>query len=120
MHRAYNLMRGRPAEDFDQDHTSGLRSDFVLGYFQDNLGRLQAASGLDLALHNHPKSWEIFSGVLDRLTLQQAMAPLFPELYSALYPVAEQQPELSKITADDIINFYGLTEKIVPCISIPL
>ncbi len=120
MHQAYNLMRGRPAEDFNREHSSGLRSDFVLGYFQDNLGRFQAASGLDLALHNHPKFWEIFSETIGKLTLEQAMAPLFPELYRALYSAAEQQPELSKITADDIINFYNLPDKIIPCINITL
>ncbi|MEK7617520.1 MAG: hypothetical protein AAB410_00045 [Patescibacteria group bacterium] len=117
-HEVYNIMRKRPAKAFDQSHSTGLRSDFVLAYFKDTLGRLQPATGMDLALHRKAGSWQAFLETANELTLEQAMAPLFPELYLILYSPSERQDELTSLTIYDIIEHYGFAEKIKPTISI--
>jgi len=117
IHRAYNQMRGS-INKFEDHHTKGLRSDFVLGYFKNSFGSFSAASGIDLALHNTPQSWEAFSRAANILTLEEAMMPLFPELYRELYHQQDQDPELLKLGANDIVNFYHIADKISACINI--
>ena len=119
LHRAYIKMSGASGI-FPDNHTKGLRSDFIIGYFRSQTGRLVGASGIDLALHNNKESWNGFKQTMEKLTLEESMAPLFPELYRALYSGDSQQPELSKIGMDDIINYYRLADKITPCINIAL
>lgn len=116
MHQAYHKMGGRKFDDFS--HSSGLRSDFVLAHFVTNSGEWQAAGGLDLALHHSPQSYEIFLNNIGKLTLEEAMAPLFPELYPILYAEGERRPDLLAISSGDIINYYGIKQKIQPCIEI--
>ncbi len=99
-------------------HTTGLRSDLVLAYFQDRSGHLRGASGLDLVLHHTPDSWLRFCQTAKKLTLEESMAPLFPELYRILYTNEERDQSLAFLTNHDMVLHYGLTEKISPCIGI--
>jgi hypothetical protein len=119
LHQAYIKMSGA-SDILPVNHTKGLRSDFIIGYFHSSVGKLVGASGIDLALHNNKESWNYFKQTMEKLTTEESMAPLFPELYRALYNPDQQDPELSKITMDDIINYYKLPQKVTPCIEVPL
>ncbi len=102
----------------NNSHTTGLRSDLVLAYFRDNKGNLCGASGLDLVLHYNPDSWEIFNNITKQVTLEEAMAPLFPELYKILYPDQLRQAELASLNHKQMIKLYDLESKVSPCITI--
>ena len=91
MHEAYNLMRGRPAKDFDPNHSSGLRSDFVLGFFAETSGLAAGQRFGYGAAPRRPVLGGIFS-TIGKLTLEEAMAPLFPEFPAPFIRPASSRP----------------------------
>ncbi len=118
IHQGYNKMFNSSINKYSADHTNGVRSDFVLGYFVDTKGGWQAASGIDLALHNSQETWASFAKAAEKLNLEESMMPLFPSLYRELYPVTNRNPNVSNLTVNDIIDFYGLKNKLDPFINI--
>jgi len=96
--------------------TQYIKSDFLLAYFKDTLGNYGDASAIDLLLYGETNSWESFYKTAKNVNLEEAMAPLFPELYKILYSEHERKDYLANLQVSDIFQMYQLIHKIEACI----
>ncbi len=81
-------------------------------------GEMTLAAGLDLILYGEKDTWKTIIEVSKDITLAEAFYPLLTEFYPVMYPEIERQPELSRITAEEVAEFTGISKKIKPSIQI--
>lgn len=98
--------------------TKGLIGDLTVAFAQGRSGQLVPATGLDLILHKNPETWNCIRAVAKKMTLEHAMYPLFAEFYKIVVPAAERKAALEKIRPDDVIEFLGLREEMMPAVII--
>lgn len=111
--QAYHAIFGTMSES----NTKGFLSDIVLAYARLH-GALVPASGIDIYVYHDSESWKKFIQSTKNLTLEDGVAPLFPELYSILHSRNERESLLSQCSIEDIYKHYSLEDKIVSCIEI--
>lgn len=99
--------------------TKELGEDMTIAYVGGTKGRTALATGLDLALHLAPDSFEILKQEAKQITLDQALDPMYPLFYKVVYPDWERKESLLSITAHDITHNTGIEEKIMPCVQLP-
>lgn len=99
--------------------TKELGEDMTIAYVGGANGRTALATGLDLALHLAPDSFEILKQEAKQITLDQALDPMYPLFYKVVYPDWERKESLLSITAHDITHNTGIEEKIMPCVKLP-
>lgn len=77
------------------------------------------ASGPDLFLYGGKDSWSHFMETAKKLTLDDAISPLMPEMYETTFDQKDWDPEMLSIREKDINELLGIKGKINPCIRIP-
>lgn len=86
-----------------------------LGYNENSIG---LASGIDLFLHSDADSWNKIRALSKKITLEESLNPLMPDIYRISYDEKEWEPDLLQLTNEDITRHTGLRNKIDPCISL--
>lgn len=85
----------------------------VLAYLKTATGNTVPANGFDMILDEGDTSFEHFVALSKRVTLQEMMAPMLPEIYTVLYPERQRDRELLSITPEQIFNALGLKDKLL-------
>ncbi len=95
--------------------SDGLTFSFL--EYQNGKDTMALASGLDLILYGHHQSWETLRTICKKMTLEEAINPLIPEIYRITYDEAEWEPDLITITEKDANKIAGL-DHLPACISL--
>lgn len=98
--------------------TDTFCGDFITVFIKTGDGSLVPATGLDLILHGTPETWQILVDASRSITLEEALAPMMPELYRIIYQENEQDPALGNLTKDEITRALSLDKKINACVSL--
>lgn len=80
-------------------------------------GRVAMASGMDLILYEDADSWKKLMDLSKKMTIEEALNPLMPEMYRVSYDEKEWEPELL-ISEQEINQQTGLDKKVAPCVTI--
>ncbi len=99
--------------------TKELGEDMTIAYVGGAKGRTALATGLDLALHLAPDTFEILKQEARQITLDQALDPMYPAFYKVVYPDWERKEQLLSVSPHDITHNTGIEEKIMPCVKLP-
>ncbi|MBP7992253.1 MAG: hypothetical protein KAZ30_01200 [Candidatus Magasanikbacteria bacterium] len=99
--------------------TKELGEDMTIAYVGGAKGRTALATGIDVALHLAPDTFEILKQEASQITLDQALDPMYPLFYKVIYPDWERKESLLSVTAHDITHNTGIEEKIMPCVKLP-
>lgn len=84
-----------------------------------NGGRVAMASGLDLILYGEKDTYDNLVAMSKKMTLEDALNPLMPEIYRMSYDEKEWEPDLLEITEKTINQMTGLDKNVIPCLTIP-
>lgn len=84
----------------------------VLAYLKTAKGELTPATGIDMALENGNTSFDFLVELSKKVTLNEMMNPMFPEIYTVLYSFPDRDPALTKLTPEAILRETGLQEKL--------
>lgn len=75
-------------------------------------------TGVDLLLHGDILSLPAMKQVAKNVTVREAFYRVLPDCYKWYYREDERDPELVKITKDDVEKFLGIEHKIIPAVKI--
>jgi len=95
-----------------EEHTQTMGADMVIAYVKFQ-GHLVPATGLDLILYGHDKSWHNFMDTARSISLREAFYPLLPELFQELYG-KDGNLKLTKIDTKKILTTLRLNRRICP------
>lgn len=84
----------------------------VLSYLPNERGELVAATGIDMLLEKPDTSLEWYVKVSKRVTLNDMMTPILPEIYTVLYSGTDRDPEFASLTTEELIHYTQLKEKL--------
>lgn len=84
----------------------------VLSYLPNEQEELVGATGIDMLLEKPDTSLEWYVELSKRVTLNEMMTPILPEIYAVLYPVVDRDPELASLTTEGLIHYTQLKEKL--------
>jgi hypothetical protein len=84
----------------------------VLSYMRTVKDEVVPATGFDMALKDKDTTFERYLGLSKRVTMEEIMNPMLPEMYTVLYPQDERQPALTSIHPEDILQATGLDERL--------
>lgn len=98
--------------------TKELGGDLTIAYLGGPNGELVPATGLDLILYGEENTWPELVNESKQITLEEALSPMMPEFYKIIYPEPEREPDLTKITSEDITKLIHLDQKIKACANI--
>lgn len=84
----------------------------VLAYIGTATGAIVPATGFDMLLEEGSTAFERYVDLSRKVTLQEMMDPMLPEMYTVLYPESERDPELLKIKPEEIFRATGLQAKL--------
>ncbi len=96
--------------------TDSLCGDFAIGALCTQ-NEMAAATALDFILYADGQSYDNFIKTAGKITLEESMLPMMPELYKILYTENERIAELAEIKASDIIRSIADQNKIYPCLN---
>lgn len=99
--------------------TKELVGDVTIAFMQTLEGDLAPATGIDLALFGNSKTCGTFIDVAKRISLEEGLNPLMPELYRIIYPESERDENLLTLTSEQIARSTGIENKISPCLTFP-
>ncbi len=100
------------AEAFLNVQTKELGGDgMVLSYLRTQRG-ITPATGIDMALSPGSTTYENYVALSRRVTLDEMMAPMLPEMYTVLYASDERDAALSGLRPEAIIKKTGLARKL--------
>jgi len=95
--------------------TKELVGDVTVAFMKAPDGNLLPATGIDMLLYGKTNPWKIFVDQTKKITLEEGLNPLMPELYRIIYAEDEQNPDLLSVTPKDISRHTGLIKKVEPC-----
>ncbi len=98
--------------------TKEIVGDVNVAYIETPRGDIIPATGIDLIIHGKKDWWKLFIEESKNITLNQAMNPMMPELYTIIFSEKDRRQDLLKISTEDITRYTGLREKIAPCASL--
>lgn len=105
------------AKAVDPVQTKELGGDgMVLAYIQTSKGGLTPATGFDMIMKRGDTSFERYAEVAKHITLQEAMLPLFPEMYTVLYPIHDRVPALAGLSPEQILATTELQDHLKYCL----
>lgn len=84
----------------------------ILSYSQKKDGLLTPMTGIDMYLSAKKLSFDAYRAISKQVTLSEMMSPMFPEIYTVLYTIAQRDPHLSSVTMQDAMQLSGLQEKL--------
>lgn len=97
----------------DPVQTKELGGDgLVMAYHKTPHGGLVPATGIDLALEDLDCDFQSYLDLSRRVTLQEMMEPMLPEMYRVLYSIEQRRAELAQLTAEEILQGNGLPRKL--------
>lgn len=76
---------------------------------------ISPATGLDLILYGNGNMWSRLKELSEHINLAEALNPILPECYKYSYKETERDPELLKITENDVTKATHLDQIISPC-----
>lgn len=85
----------------------------VLSYLKTKDSGLVPATGIDMVLKDTSGTYESYVELSKKVTLEEMMNPMLPEMYTVLYSSHQRDPELLKITSEQILNSTGLVERLI-------
>ncbi len=84
----------------------------VLAYIRTATRSLVPAMGFDMLLDEGDTSFDRYVALSKKVTLQEMMNPMLPEMYTVLYPEQDRNPALLKATPEDIMKATGLKDRL--------
>lgn len=84
----------------------------VLAYISDAFDNMVPATGIDLILDAHKPSWAEYIHLSKRVTLNEMMESMLPEIYTVLYASTERDASLLEVTAEAISQATQLKHKL--------
>lgn len=123
MQRAYYRLQreagnGREAEICQAAETKAT-VDVTVAFLGTPSGNLLPATGLDLLLYGDQHRWQRLVEELKVMTLEDALNPGMPDFYRIIYPGAEGDRSLLRLTPAEIATLTKLDKKIRPCVHLP-
>jgi len=101
------------ADNVENVQTKELGGDgMALVYMKSGAGKLMQATGIDMILEKGDTSFEKYIELSKRITLNQAMEPMLPEMYEVLYSQKDRDPQLDAIVSEQILENSELVRKI--------
>jgi len=85
----------------------------VLSYCKRPDNKFVPATGIDMLLDDSDTSPNQYVELSRRVSLNDIMNPMLPEIYTVLYPFDKRDPKLANLTPEDILEATGLGEKII-------
>ncbi len=85
----------------------------VLSYIRTNTGTTVPAMGFDMLLDEGDTGFERYVSLSKKVTLQEMMDPMLPEMYTVLYPESEREAELLAVKPEEIFRATGLEKKLM-------
>ncbi|MFH1236584.1 MAG: hypothetical protein V1685_06675, partial [Parcubacteria group bacterium] len=83
------------ADAVESTQTKELGGDgIVLSYLAESGGGLAPATGIDMILENVDTRFDEYVSLSHKVTLEELMQPMLPEMYSVLYSAAQRDPRL--------------------------
>jgi hypothetical protein len=91
------------------DRTSSKNwSGFMFTFVGNGGSPLLPATFLDLLFHASPEMWQTLNHQVKTVTLEEAVRPMFPEIYRYSYPERERSPYLVAVTESDIARAFNM------------
>jgi hypothetical protein len=91
------------------DRTSSKNwSGFTFTFVGNGGSPLLPATFLDLLFHASPEMWQTLNHQVKTVTLEEAVRPMFPEIYRYSYPERERSPYLVAVTESDIARAFNM------------
>ncbi|MBI5037415.1 MAG: hypothetical protein HZC01_01760 [Candidatus Kerfeldbacteria bacterium] len=84
----------------------------VLAYLQTISGSLVPATGIDMLLGEGTASLEHFRALAEKVTLNEMLYAMLPEIYSVFYTAEQRDAALQAITPEQILEQTGLRAKL--------
>ena len=85
----------------------------VLVHLHTRKDELVPATGFDMLLDESDTTFPQFLELSKKVTLEEMMNPMLPEIYTVLYPSHERDPNLLSATPEKIYKATGLQEKLL-------
>lgn len=117
--RAWTELLRRMGEEKEADalepvQTKELGGDgMVLAYIRSVDGHYLPASGIDMMLNPNDTRVEKYIDRSKVVSMSEMMNPLLPEMYTVLYSQQDRDPELLKISPEEILAGTGLQDKLL-------
>lgn len=99
--------------------TKNLGGEITVGFLQTNSKELIPATSLDLLLYGNQNTFVCIENQAKKITLEEAICPMFAEDYPIVYKSDEREPEILSLTPKQITQVLGLDKKIEACAKIP-
>lgn len=84
----------------------------VLSYIRTANRSLVPAMGFDMLLDNGDTSFERYVNLSKKVTLEEMMNPMLPEMYTVLYPEQDRDPGLMTASPEMIMSATGLKDRL--------
>jgi hypothetical protein len=84
----------------------------TLAYLKISKGELVPATGIDMALQGGNTSFEFFVELSKKVTLNEMMNSMLPEIYTVLYSFSQRDHRLLALSPEQILRETGLQEKL--------
>ena len=84
----------------------------VLAYIKTATGSTVPATGFDMLLDEGDTGFDHYVALSKRVTLDEMMAPMLPEMYTVLHPELQRDPALLSVTPEQIFEATGLRSKL--------
>jgi len=84
----------------------------VIAYTKTAAGGITPATGVDMAFRESNTSYKRYVDISKKVTLEEAMGALLPDVYQVLYAFKDRMPELSGVMYEQILNATGLYAKL--------
>lgn len=95
--------------------TKEVNDGLMLAFLENRRHEYIPAMGLDLLLYGNHDTWTHIEQTAQTLTVQEAIDPSLPDMYSVVYPFTDRDANLMQITTQDIIQATDLHRRIQPC-----
>lgn len=84
----------------------------VLSYLPTATGNLVPATGIDMILEEGDTTFREYAALSNRVTLEEMMHPMIPEIYTVLYSAEQRDQNLLSVTPEQILRGTGLDQKL--------
>ena len=85
----------------------------VLSYFKRPDNKFVPATGIDMLIDESDTSPNQYVELSRRVSLDEIMNPMLPEIYTVLYPFDKRDAKLANLNPEDILEATGLGNKII-------
>ena len=99
-------------EAAERVQTKELGEDLSIAFVEGKRNNHDLATTLDIIAYAKSNAWENLVDEAKNLTLGEALLLMMPEFYHIMYPEIKRDPELARITAEDILKLTGVDRKI--------